>query len=329
MKSSVKRHVEAISVLQFVLTFLLMGISFTALLLYLMFTSFWIVSVLYFVWFFLDSGTPERGGRRSVWFRRWAMWRQFKDYFPIKMVKTAELSPDRNYIFGCHPHGIMCFGPFCNFCTEANNFLRTFPGIRPTLAILGGVFRLPVYRDYLMSVGMCPVSKVSLDYLLSQTGTGNAVMIVIGGAAESLQCAPGEHALTLRGRKGFVRLALEHGADLVPVYTFGESDLYQQVIFKDGSWMKALQLRFQKIVGFAPCCFIGRAVLSSASWGMIPFNKPVTTVVGRPIRVPHVLVPSCEEVDTYHQLYMEELRALFDAHKVSCSLPASQKLSIL
>nr|XP_033780926.1 2-acylglycerol O-acyltransferase 3 [Geotrypetes seraphini] len=329
MKSSVEKHIETISVLQYVLTFLFMGISFTALLFYLMFTSFWIISVLYFLWFFFDCATPEQGGRRSAWVRRWTVWKRLKDYFPVKMIKTAELSPNRNYIFGCHPHGIMCFGPFTNFSTEANNFQQTFPDIRPTLAILSGLFRFPVYRDYLMSIGMCPVSKMSLDYLLSQTGTGNAVMIVIGGAAESLQCVPGEHLLTLRGRKGFVKLALEHGADLVPVYTFGESDLYQQVIFKEGSWMKTLQLHFQKIVGFAPCLFLGRGIFSSESWGLTPFNKPVTTIVGRPIQVPHIPVPSCEEVDKYHRLYIEELQNLFDRHKVSCGLSASQQLTIL
>ncbi|XP_030043938.1 diacylglycerol O-acyltransferase 2 [Microcaecilia unicolor] len=329
MKSSMKKYIEAISVLQYVLTFLFMGIFFLALLLYLMFTSFWIVTVLYSLWYFFDYGTSERGGRRSAWVRRWTVWKHYKDYFPLKMIKTAELRPDRNYIFGCHPHGIMCFGPSCNFCTDANNFLEIFPGIQPTLAILSGLFRFPVYRDYLMSLGICPVSKVSLDYLLSQMGTGNAVMIVIGGAAESLWCAPGEHVLTLRGRKGFVRLALEHGADLVPVYTFGEIDLYRQVKFKDGSWMKTLQLYFKKMVGFAPCLFLGRGIFSSESWGLTPFNKPVTTVVGKPIQVPCIPVPSCEEVDKYHQLYIEELQNLFDRHKVSCGLSESQQLIIL
>lgn len=32
--------------------------------------------------------------------RRSSAWKYFADFFPIKLVKTAELSPDKNYIFG-------------------------------------------------------------------------------------------------------------------------------------------------------------------------------------------------------------------------------------
>lgn len=59
--------------------------------------------------------------------------------------------------------------------------------------------------------GICPVNQNSIDYLLSSNGTGNAVVIVIGGAAESLDCAPGMNSVTLKKRKGFVKLALKQG----------------------------------------------------------------------------------------------------------------------
>lgn len=71
----------------------------------------------------------------------------------IQLIKTHNLLPSRNYIFGYHPHGIFCFGAFCNFGTEATGFSKKFPGIKPSLATLAGNFRLPVLRDYLMSGG--------------------------------------------------------------------------------------------------------------------------------------------------------------------------------
>lgn len=70
-----------------------------------------------------------------------------------QLIKTHNLLPNRNYIFGYHPHGIFCFGAFCNFGTEATGFSKKFPGIKPSLATLAGNFRLPVLRDYLMSGG--------------------------------------------------------------------------------------------------------------------------------------------------------------------------------
>ncbi|PIO56182.1 hypothetical protein TELCIR_22423, partial [Teladorsagia circumcincta] len=34
------------------------------------------------------------------WYKNNAIWTHFADYFPLKIVKTADLPPDRNYIIG-------------------------------------------------------------------------------------------------------------------------------------------------------------------------------------------------------------------------------------
>ncbi|XP_060111508.1 2-acylglycerol O-acyltransferase 3 isoform X1 [Heteronotia binoei] len=326
-------HLAALSVFQWVLTFLFFGLFFTSLLIGLLFTSYWSVTVLYCLWWLLDWETPERGGRRSDWMRRWRVWELHRDYFPIKLVKTAELPPTRNYVLGSHPHGIICAGAFSAFCTEATGFSRTFPGLRSHLCLLSGLFHMPVYREYMMSSGMVPVSKRSLDFLL-RGGPGNALVIVVGGASESLDCAPGEHRLLLQKRRGFVRLALQHGAALVPTYSFGETDIFRQLRFAEDSWARRLQRAFKERAGFAPCLFSGRGLLcggtasSSSSWGILPFAAPITVVVGQPIPVPRRPSPAQEEVDHYHALYVAALRALFEAHKGHCGLPPSAQLVI-
>lgn len=76
-----------------------------------------------------------------------------------QLVKTHDLSPSHNYIIGSHPHGILCVGAFCNFITGSTGFAEMFPGIRPFLTTLAGNFRLPLFREYLMSGGergQCP-----------------------------------------------------------------------------------------------------------------------------------------------------------------------------
>ncbi|XP_063786228.1 2-acylglycerol O-acyltransferase 3 isoform X2 [Pseudophryne corroboree] len=324
-----RKHLLAISVFQWVLTFLLMGIFFTVVLVYMLFTSLWLIPVVYFTYLLIDWDTPERGGRRTEWVRRWTVWKYFRDYFPIKLLQCTQLSPDRNYVLGCHPHGILSTASFCNFATEANGFSDLNPGVRAWLAVLAGIFRLPIYRDYIMSAGIAPVSKDSLKYLLSRCGTGNAVFIVVGGAAESLHSNPGEHVVTLSERKGFVRLALENGADLVPVYSFGETDIYEQLHFPENSWRRKLQIFFKNYMGFAPCLFIGTGVFGEGTWGLNPFPRPLTTVVGRPIRVPCCPVPSEDEVSQYHRLYIQGLQDLFDEYKISCGLSPSDTLQIV
>ena len=73
----------------------------------------------------------------------------------IKLVKTAELDPKKNYILGIHPHGIMCAGGYTCFSTESCGFAETFPGMRSSLAVLAGLFRLPLFREFIMSAGIC------------------------------------------------------------------------------------------------------------------------------------------------------------------------------
>ncbi|XP_068013715.1 diacylglycerol O-acyltransferase 2-like [Melanerpes formicivorus] len=328
-QKDIRSWLQLLSVLQWVLSFLLLGTVSLVVLIYLLFTSFWPIPVLYLAWVIFDWDTPENGGRRLPCLRQWSVWRHFRDYFPVKLVKTHDLSPSHNYIIGCHPHGILCVGAFCNFITGSTGFNELFPGIRCFLTTLAGNFRLPIFREYLMSGGLCPVTRRAIGYLLSQNGCGNAVAIVIGGAAESLSCSPGVTTLILKNRKGFVRMALRHGAHLVPSFSFGENDLFRQVVFEEGSWMRSIQQRFQKMMGFAPCFFYGRGLTSDQSWGFLPFARPITTVVGEPVTVPMIPNPSRETVDKYHELYIRSLVKLFNENKTKYGLQETDKLHIL
>ncbi|KAL1768307.1 2-acylglycerol O-acyltransferase 3 [Sigmodon hispidus] len=295
----------------------------------LLFTRLWFFSFLYFVWLYLDWNTPTQGGRPIRRIRKWTIWKLQRDYFPIKLLKTAELPADQNYVLGAHPHGITCSGTFCNFFSESNAFSQVFPGLRPLLATLSGLFYLPLFRDYIMSLGMCPVSRQSLDFILSQPQLGQAVVILVGGAHEALYSIPGEHYVILKARKGFVRLALRHGASLVPIYSFGENDIYRIKFFAENSWQYWCQVTIKRLVKFSPCIFWGRGLFSANTWGMVPFAKPITTVVGRPIPVPRCLNPTEDQVDHYHQLYMKALEQLFEDHKETCGIPASTHLTFL
>lgn len=87
------------------------------------------------------------GGRRWNFIRSLFLWKYFAEYFPIKLVKTVDLSPEKNYIFGCHPHGVLCFSHFINFCTEATGFGKLFPKLTSHLITLNYQFYLPIHRE--------------------------------------------------------------------------------------------------------------------------------------------------------------------------------------
>lgn len=94
------------------------------------------------------------------------------------------------------PHSILSRGLIPS---SATGFSQAFPGIKPHLLTLETNFRTPFYRDILMWMGVCSVSKQSCQNILGQGG-GSAITIVVGGAAESLSAHPGTADLTLRKR---------------------------------------------------------------------------------------------------------------------------------
>ncbi|CAK9092221.1 Diacylglycerol O-acyltransferase 2B (Diglyceride acyltransferase 2B) (MrDGAT2B) [Durusdinium trenchii] len=131
---------------------------------------------IYVSWYMFWDTAHLRGGRFMPTFRRRNFWKHFAAYFPMSLTRTAKLDPKRNYIFGYHPHGVswlvISMGACCNFATEATGFSELFPGID---------LRIPVFREYLLGLGVNSVSKDSIDQNLKRC-PGSSVMIVIGGA---------------------------------------------------------------------------------------------------------------------------------------------------
>ncbi|XP_045597368.2 2-acylglycerol O-acyltransferase 1 isoform X1 [Procambarus clarkii] len=309
------RRLQTLAVLFWMSTFLFMGAGSLIFLIYLfLYTEYWWVSLCYLTWFLGDRTIRNRGGRRIEWVRRWCLWKHYRDFFPIHLIKTAELDPYKNYIMGYHPHGILAAGAFCHFATEGSNFSKTFRGITPHLLTLDGHFHLPFYREFFMASGAVSATRESMDYLLGQEGSGRALCLVVGGAKESLDCHPGSVVLHLNKRKGFCKMALRHGASLVPMFSFGENEIYDQVANPEGSLIRRIQNNLQKVIGLAPCMFIGRGVFQY-SFGIVPFRKPIYTVVGSPIDVPVVKNPTKEQIVGLHETYVNAVISLYNKYK--------------
>ncbi|KAJ3153511.1 diacylglycerol O-acyltransferase 1 [Geranomyces variabilis] len=281
--------------------------------LYVLFTPRYAPWALAYLVFLALDPSPETGGRRIMLFRKLPLWKWMKDYFPIALVKTAELDPSKNYLFGYHPHGIIALGAWTNFGTEASDFAGKFPGIDLRLMTLQTNFNLPLWREVLLSLGICSVSRRSCDNILNR-GPGNSCMIVVGGAAESLHAFPGIADLTIKKRLGFIKVALRNGANLVPVFSFGENDIWDQVNNPPGSMIRKIQAVFHKYLTFAPPLFFGRGIFQY-NVGIMPYRRAIVSVVGEPIECPKIENPSAEILNEYQELYLAGLQKVWDDHK--------------
>ncbi|CAO3631496.1 unnamed protein product [Cunninghamella echinulata] len=289
----------------------------------------WPLIIAYVTFIYFDKA-PERGGRQFEWSRRLPVFNYFADYFPIRLIKEADLDPTGNYVFGYHPHGIISMGAFGNFATEATGFSQLFPGIKPSLLTLASNFKLPFYRDIIMALGIASVSRRSCEHILS-SGPGRSIVIVVGGAAESLSARPGIADLTLKKRLGFIRIAILQQASLVPTFSFGENEIYEQVDNSKGSPLWKLQKKMQNYFGFTLPLFHARGVFNY-NVGIVPFRHPIVTVVGKPIPVPKIepgTQPTEEQLREVQTAYIDELVAIYDKYKDVYAKDRKQDLRIV
>ncbi|XP_059049698.1 2-acylglycerol O-acyltransferase 2-A-like, partial [Achroia grisella] len=298
------------------ISLILFGEAISIYLLYrLVYSRLWWVAFLYLVWMINDIDTCNKGGRRWEWVRNWAWWRYYCEYFPMNLIKTTELDPSKNYLFACFPHGVVSTGILGLFNTNALNFYKVFPGMTPHFITLRGHFLVPFFRDLIMAMGSCSSSVESLLYLLNKKKhQGKCVALVVGGAAEALDAHPGEYKVILSRRKGFIRVAIQSGAPLVPVLTFGEPDVFRPMNNPENGFLRKFQDKFRQLTGISPVVPVGRGFMQY-SFGIIPLRTPLTIVVGKPMEVKRIIEPTNEEVDAVHAEFTQTLIKFFNEEK--------------
>lgn len=360
---------------------------------------FWPLMLYYTLFYYMFDRSPVNGGvwyRRSDWIRRFKCWQILVNYFPIKFHKMTDLKPtfecgdsdDKNkvssgpnnqykenarigpsYIFGYQPHGIIATGVSSGFTNNGAGWDEMFPGIKCFVTTLVSQFRIPFYRDYLMALGVTTVVKRNLKCLLQK---GGSVVIVVGGARESLLAKPGKNSIVLNRRKGFIKLALEsldqNGLCLVPVYGFGENDIYN-VFFTNESKaiapnlsddneddeelefsesllnfrattqkIKKLVYQFQIFLknnlGWTLPIVISRGIFNY-DFGILPYRKPINVVFGKPIKISRLNglhigdAVTQEEIDYWHNEYVKGLLEVWRWGKPQFSNPYDEDLKIV
>eukprot|EP00760_Papus_ankaliazontas_P029574 PhM_4_TR4298/c0_g1_i1/m.45099/K14457/MOGAT2, MGAT2; 2-acylglycerol O-acyltransferase 2 len=252
--------------------------------------------------------------RSSEWYRSSRLFKLLAAYYPVRVVRRpgATLDPTKNYLFGYHPHGVQAQGAMLSFGTNAGNLGKLFPGLWSSVQTLPLQFKVPLWRELCIAGGAGDASKANILKSL-RGGPGKSTCLVVGGAAESLDAAPHTARLTLKNRKGFVKLALVAGASLVPVYAFGENDVYHNLAAEKPE-LRKMQRRIQKVVSFAPLLVQGRGVFTY-SGGLIPHRRPISVVVGDAIDLPRTPEPTQQQIDEAHAKYCAALTKLYNTYR--------------
>ncbi|KAL4880324.1 diacylglycerol acyltransferase-domain-containing protein [Aspergillus karnatakaensis] len=289
-----------------------------------------ILAVLYIIHIkFLSNAHKTTHKSRSKWFRSSLLWRLHASYFPINLYRTTPLSPRKKYVFGGHPHGIACHGLVGAFSADASGFEELFPGITNTMLVKDAMFTTPLLREYLFLRGQSGVSKDSCIQHLTRggydlRGMGKAITISVGGSREYRIAKPGTMGIVIKIRKGFIRLAVETGADLVPVLVFGENDLFKPLVVERWSVKGVVAWIWEKSVGHKVAFSLGRFNI------FCPFRRELHVVVGEPVVVRQQRFDVDEGyVEELQARYVDGLRGIWEGWRDVFGEDASVKFEVV
>ena len=252
----------------------------------------------------------------SIVIRRWDALLEWFDvrskpifeYFPMTYSLSSSLRDKwvprkkEKYMFTYHPHGVYCFGLFTMVFGKTSGFKKHFPQSKGVLVgVANALLHIPVVGTLFSYFGFIPASKKSLE---EACASQYDVTIVPGGIAEMTKYSPTEEVVFLKSRRGFIKLAMEQGRTIVPVYGFGENNTF--TVFR---WFQRLREKLSRQFKISLVLFRGRGPT------LIPHQVPIEVVCGEPMRVPQIFDPSEDIVQEYLERYIQRVKELYKSHQ--------------
>ncbi|RAW31940.1 hypothetical protein PC110_g11723 [Phytophthora cactorum] len=223
---------------------------------------------------------------------------------------SSFVKPNDRAMFAFHPHGVLSNGWAFNGAHH-----MSFEEADCRWLVAENLFWFPVMRDLLNWMDFSSVAKSTFHRFMP---TGQNICLIPGGFEEATLYERGKHRVFIKKRFGFIKLALQYGYKVHPVYTFGEEYAYHTFPCLLELRLKLNQFKLPGVLfyGLPQCFFLPRT------------DVDLITVVGEALILPRIEHPTKEDVQKYHAQYVEVLQKLFDKYKSVYAVDPEAQLEI-
>ncbi|CAJ1364192.1 unnamed protein product [Effrenium voratum] len=277
--------------------------------------TLWSFSALYTLQLFAHRPHLNKG-----WYYQWLLYGPLTDfvlhYHDATVIREGPApDPKGRYLFAMYPHGV--YGVCRAFSGGMGCWRALFPGITSRWGSFGAAFFLPGIREMSLCSGCIDASKPILERALKR---GENVSLLPGGIDE-MNLTDGDSKdtkLVMTDRKGFVKLSIENGLDIVPGFCFGEKWIHHTI---------RLPPFFQSLL--RPLRMSGTLLRGRGCSLMGFLDPPLGFVWGQPIKVKQQKPVDEKYLDQVHQEVAESVRDIFNRHKARFGYAEDETLSFV
>lgn len=213
------------------------------------------------------------------------------------IIKNPKDIPEGRNIYMWHPHGVFNLSNFFHNGTSYTNWPVLKTPIKPTA--INFLSWMPFGLEFFEEFNAIPAEYFSMKKALEN----NSISVAPGGMREMLY----KDSAILSKRRGIFKMALETGTPLVPIISKGEENLYS--IVEVPSWIQDFLGKYDVCISIPTFKSMAKMISLLAN----PLKDPVISVIGEPILVERVEMPSEAQISELREIYISALKKMYKA----------------
>jgi len=213
----------------------------------------------------------------------------------FKMTGNTHALEGGHYIFMWHPHGVF---PTSLYFHTASSLTDAPIAIKESKTVaFSNLQWLPFTTEIFHETNIIPSEYHDMKNALKE----GSISLSPGGMREMLYK---DTALLLR-RRGIFKMALESGTPLVPVISRDEAEIFKAVDLPE--WIQDILKPYDLCIPIPTWKTISRFL------GILhnPLKDPLYSVIGEPILVEKVEIPTEQQISKLREKYIEALKLMY------------------